>query len=152
MNSWLCCIHTPVEMKCLSVVIWIHYVLMVTGKAELSFSLSQGIFVEFLCCSPSLSSHLDVCSAGYDGQTFHFIPDPLCRLWLPAGLCNSHGPLYPQKRGRLGPFSSLTSNSFIPSQTQFVFILCPVLLLKECFCHCLLALMHFQNFWSFKES
>lgn len=39
MNSWLSCVHTPVEMKCLSVVIWIHYVLMVTGKAELSFSL-----------------------------------------------------------------------------------------------------------------
>lgn len=71
--------------------------------------------MEFLCCPPSVSSHLDVCSAGHDGQTLNFIPDPLCGLWLPARLCHSHGPLYPQKRGRVGsskiPYSSSLSFS-----------------------------------------
>lgn len=62
----------------------------------------QGLPVEFLCCAPSVSAHLDVCGAGHDGQTLHFIPDPLRSLWFSARLCHSHGPLYPQKRGRAG--------------------------------------------------
>lgn len=93
-NAWLKIFLRPRPQCCVFCCSFHHFSLCVC--------VCQGLPVEFLCCAPSVSAHLDVCGAGHDGQALHFIPDPLRSLRLSARLCHSHGPLYPQKRGRTG--------------------------------------------------
>lgn len=40
----------------------------------------QGVVVELLCRPTSAGSDLDVRRARHNGQAFHSLPDPLCRL------------------------------------------------------------------------